>query len=57
MSANTQAKESSMTIKEIDFPAVLKHECSIRFIHANWTIESTMDTLADKFAICQIMMN
>jgi hypothetical protein len=57
MSANTQAKESSMTIKEIDFPAVLKHECSIRFIHANWTIESTMDTLADKFAICQIIMN
>jgi hypothetical protein len=52
----TQGKESSITIKETDFPAVLKPEW-IRFIHTHWTIESTMDTLADKFAIWQIIMD
>jgi hypothetical protein len=45
-----------MTIKETDFPAVLKPEC-IRFVHTHWTIESTMDTLADKFVIYQIIMD
>jgi uncharacterized membrane protein YjdF len=52
----TQGKEYSMTIKETDFTAMLKHEC-IRFIHTHWTIESTMNTPTDKFAICQIIMD
>jgi hypothetical protein len=52
----TQGKKSSMTIKETDLPAMLRPEC-IRFIHAHWTIEATMDTPARKFVICQIIMN
>jgi hypothetical protein len=52
----TQGKEFSMTIKETDFPAMLKDEC-IRVIHIHWAIESTMDTPADKFVICQIIMD
>jgi hypothetical protein len=52
----TQGKDSSMIIKEIDFPTMLKPEC-IRFIRAHWTIESTMDTPASKFAICQIIID
>jgi hypothetical protein len=47
----TQGNESSMTMKESDFPAVLQPECII-VIHTYWTVESTMDTPADKFAIC-----
>jgi hypothetical protein len=35
---------------------VLKLEC-FRFILTHWTIESTIDTLAHKFAICQIIMD
>jgi hypothetical protein len=52
----TQGKKSSMTIKETDFPIMLKPEC-IRFVHTYWTIESTMDTPASKFTICQIIMD
>jgi hypothetical protein len=52
----TQGKESLMTIKETNFSVVLKTEY-IRVIHTHWTIESTMDTPAKKFAICQIIMN
>jgi hypothetical protein len=52
----TQGKESSMTIKETDFLAVLKLEC-IRFVHTLWTIELTMEPPADKFSICQIIMD
>jgi hypothetical protein len=46
----TYGKESSITIKESDFPTVLKSEC-IRVIYTYWTIESIVDTLAGKFAI------
>jgi hypothetical protein len=52
----TQGKESSMTIKETNFPAMLKPKC-IRFGHTHWTIGSTMDTPASEFGICQIIMN
>jgi hypothetical protein len=52
----TQGKESLMTIKESDFPAVLQPEC-IKVIHTYWTIESTMDTPANKFSICQRIMH
>jgi hypothetical protein len=52
----TQGKESSMTIQETDFPTMLKPEC-IRFIHTQWTIELTMETPADEFVICQIIMD
>jgi hypothetical protein len=52
----TQGKESSITIKESNFPTVLKPEC-IRVIHTHWTIESIIDTPANEFAICQIIMD
>jgi hypothetical protein len=52
----TQGNESSMRIKEADFPAVLKPEC-IRVIHTHWTNESTVDTPAGKFTRCQIIID
>jgi hypothetical protein len=52
----TQGNEYLMTIKEADFLTMLKPEC-IRVIYTHWTIESTMDTQVDKFAICQIIMD
>jgi hypothetical protein len=52
----TKGKESSMTIKETDFPTVMKPKC-VRFIHAHWALESTMDTLAREFPTCQIILN
>jgi hypothetical protein len=51
----TQGKKSSLKIKETDFPVLLKPEF-IKVIHTQWTIESTMDTPAGEFAICQIIM-
>jgi hypothetical protein len=45
-----------MTIKEIDFLAMLQPKC-INIIHTNWTIQSTVDIPTDKFDICQIIMD
>jgi hypothetical protein len=45
-----QGTEPSMIIKESDFPFVLQLEC-IRFVHTYLTVEMTVHTPVNKFAI------
>jgi hypothetical protein len=49
-------KESSMTIKERDFPVMLQPKYII-VIHTYWIIQSTVDTPTGKFVIYQIIMD
>jgi hypothetical protein len=45
-----------MTIKERDFLVVLWPKY-IKIIHTYWTIQFIIDTQADKFVKCQIIIN